>query len=47
MVPVLRVNGTNALLVFLMMVAVFGALHLLAASTPDARLSKAWVSLGF
>lgn len=45
--PVLNVNGTNALMVFLMMVVAFGSLHLLAAANPDARLSKAWVSLGF
>lgn len=28
-------------------VAVFGTLHLLALSTPDSRIGRAFISLGF
>lgn len=46
-VPVFRINGTNAFVVFLYIVAVFGALHLLAISAPNNRLAQAWLGLNF
>lgn len=46
-VPVFRINGANAIVTFLYVAVIFGALHLLAISKPDNRLSKAWLSLGF
>lgn len=45
--PHFHISGLHAFAIFLMMVAAFGALHLLAASAPDSRLSQAWLSLGF
>lgn len=46
-IPVLKVSGTVALMVFLYVVVLFGAAHLAALSRPDSRLSKAWILLGF
>lgn len=46
-VPVFRINGANALVTFLYVAAIFGALHLLAISKPDSRFAKAWLALGF
>jgi len=46
-VPVFRINGANALVVFLYVVAAFGGLHLAAISKPNNRLAQAWLSLGF
>lgn len=46
-VPVFRVNGTSAIVVFLYVAATFGALHLLAISKPNNRVSQAWLALGF
>lgn len=46
-VPVLRINGVSAVVVFLYVVAIFGSLHLLAISKPDSKLAKAWLSLNF
>ncbi len=43
----MKVSGMQGIVVFLFVVAAFGALHLLAASMPDNRLSKAWTGLGF
>ena len=45
--PSFRLGGMSGLILVLYMVAIFGALHLLALSFPDATLSKAWRSLGF
>ena len=45
--PTLRIGGMSAIVLLLYMAAVFGSLHLLAVSTPDAMLSKAWLALGF
>lgn len=47
MIPTLKIGGTQALLVFLIVVVMFGAAHLAALSYPDAELSKAWILLGF
>lgn len=47
MVPTLKIGGTHALIVFLMVVVMFGAAHLAALSKPDAKLSQAWILLGF
>jgi len=45
--PHFHISGLHAMAVFLMVVAAFGSLHLLALSAPDARVSQAWLSLGF
>lgn len=45
--PHFHVSGIHAFVVFLVVVATFGALHLLAMSAPDNRVSQAWLSLGF
>jgi archaellum component FlaG (FlaF/FlaG flagellin family) len=46
-IPVFKVSGTHALMVFLIVTVLFGAAHLAALSYPDSKLSKAWVLLGF
>lgn len=46
-VPVFNINGATALVTFLYVAVVFGALHLLAISKPDSRLGKVWIALGF
>lgn len=46
-IPVLKISGTVALIVFLYTVILFGTLHLVAISKPDSKFSKAWVLLGF
>lgn len=46
-IPVLKISGTVALIVFLYVVVIFGTLHLLALSKPDSKFAKAWVLLGF
>lgn len=45
--PHFHVSGVHATIVFLFVVAVFGSLHLLAASMPSSQVSQAWVALGF
>lgn len=46
-IPVLKISGTVALIIFLYVVVMFGTLHLLALSKPDSQLAKAWIVLGF
>lgn len=46
-VPVFRVNGSNAIVTFLYVAVMFGALHLLAISKPNTKLARAWLALGF
>lgn len=46
-IPVLKVSGVVALMIFLYVVVLFGSLHLLALSHPDWKWSKAWILLGF
>lgn len=46
-IPVLKISGTVALIVFLYVTILFGTLHLVAISYPDSKLAKAWVALGF
>lgn len=46
-VPVFRISGATALVTFLFVAAIFGALHLAAVSKPENRLSQAWLALGF
>lgn len=46
-IPVLKISGTVALIVFLYVVVIFGTLHMLALAYPDSKFSKAWVLLGF
>lgn len=43
----LKVSGMQGVIVFLFVVATFGSLHLLAASKPDAKISRIWTGLGF
>jgi hypothetical protein len=47
MLPHFHISGIHALVTFLYIVAIFGALHLLAASMPDNKAAEAWLSLGF
>ena len=46
-VPVLKVGGASAIITFLYVFVLFGALHLYAISTPDKKFSKAVIALGF
>ena len=46
-IPVMRVSGAFAFIVFLYVVVVFGSLHLLAISKPDWTISKVILGLGF
>lgn len=46
-VPVFRINGSNAIITFLYVAVIFGALHLLAVSKPDNKIAQAWIALGF
>jgi hypothetical protein len=46
-VPVLKVSGTVALIVFLYVVVLFGSLHLWATAKPESKLAQAWILLGF
>jgi hypothetical protein len=46
-IPVLKISGTVALIIFLYTVVMFGTLHLVALSQPNAKWAKAWILLGF
>lgn len=46
-IPVLKVSGTVALIVFLYVLIMFGTLHLVAISKPNSKWSHAWIALGF
>lgn len=46
-VPVFRISGSNALVTFIYVAVIFGALHLWAISKPDNKLAQAWIALGF
>ena len=43
----MKVNGTQGVVVFLLVLVTFGSLHLLAASLPESRYSRIWFGLGF
>jgi hypothetical protein len=45
--PHFHISGIHAVVNFLYIVAVFGALHLLAISMPSNKLSQSWLGLGF
>ena len=45
--PHFHVSGLHTTATFLVVVAVFGTLHLLAISAPDRRSAQAWLALGF
>lgn len=47
LLPHFHVSGIHGTITFLFIVVAFGALHLLAASYPDASAAKAWTGLGF
>lgn len=46
-IPVLKISGTVALIIFLYVTILFGTLHLVALSYPDAKWAKSWIALGF
>lgn len=46
-IPVLKISGTVALIIFLYTVVLFGSAHLLAISKPQSKLAQAWILLGF
>lgn len=46
-IPVLKVSGTVAIMVFLYVVVIFGTLHLVAMSRPKSKFAQAWTLLGF
>lgn len=48
MIPTMRIGGTMVLTTTAVVVAVFGAAHLLATVYPDSRFTEIWVgALGF
>ena len=47
MLPHFHLSGIHGFVVFLYVVAIFGALHLAAASKPESKYSQAWLGLGF
>lgn len=48
MIPVFRIGATSVLYITLVVVVIFGTLHLLAAAYPDSTFRKVWVEgLGF
>lgn len=46
-IPAFRIGGTHALVIFLYVFVMFGALHLLAISYPTNKLARAIIALGF
>jgi len=46
-IPVLKISGTVALVIFLYVTILFGTLHLVALSYPNSKFAKAWIALGF
>lgn len=46
-IPVIKVSGIVALIIFAYVIAMFGTAHLVAISNPDHPLAKAWIALGF
>ena len=46
-IPVLKISGTVALVIFLYTVVLFGTLHLVSLAHPESKWSKAWILLGF
>ncbi len=46
-IPVLKISGTVAIIIFLYVTVLFGAAHLACLAYPDSKLAKAWVLLGF
>jgi len=46
-IPAFKLGGMQAMVLFLYVVVMFGALHLLAISHPEWRFSKWWLGLGF
>lgn len=47
MIPHFHLSGINAAIMFVVIVAIFGSLHLAAASAPSNKVAQAWLSLGF
>jgi len=45
--PHFHISGIHGVVIFLFVVAVFGALHLAAAAHPDNAVSQGWTALGF
>jgi len=47
MTPHVHISAVHMAANMAAVVAVFGTLHLLALSSPDSRLGRAFISLGF
>ena len=47
MVPVFRISGTQAVIIFLTVLVTFGTLHLVTLSFPNSKWAQAFVLLGF
>lgn len=47
MVPVFKISGTQAAIIFLTVFATFGTLHLVTLSFPNSKWAQAIVLLGF
>ena len=48
MIPVFRIGGTSILYIFLVVLVLYGTLHLIAATYPDSTFKRVWVDgLGF
>ena len=45
--PHFHLSGIHGMVVFLYVVAIFGALHLFASSHPGSPYAQAWLALGF
>lgn len=45
--PHVHISATHIAASMAAIVAIFGTLHLLALSTPDSRLGRAFIALGF
>jgi hypothetical protein len=44
-IPTVRITGAEAIVTLLYVIAMLGALKLVALSYPNARLSRAWLTL--
>ena len=46
-IPAFRIGGSHALVIFLYVFVMFGALHLIALAYPNNKMSRALFALGF
>lgn len=48
MIPVFRIGGMSVLYIAIVVIVIFGTLHLLATAHPQSAFTKVWVgALGF